>query len=258
MNLKELKESLKTDSIGKKIYFFRQINSTNEIAKNFANNGEEEGTIIIAETQTHGKGRLNRNWSSPIGGLYLSIILKPKLLPNYVSKLNLLTAIAVAKTINQFGLSPKIKWPNDVLINRKKICGILTEISTKENKIKYIIVGIGINVNIDINLLPRELQKTSTSVKNELGLEISIADLIIKLLNEFEKLYDIFKKGDFIYIRKEWKKFSSTFQKNVKVITKNEVIVGYAFDIDEAGALLIKNDKGIKRVISGDCIHLKE
>lgn len=258
MNIEKIKKELKTNYIGKEIHYFSELDSTNEKAKNIANKKVIEGSIVIAGKQKAGKGRLNRKWSSPIGGIYLSIILTPKISPSKASKLVLLTAVCVTKSLNHFGLSAGIKWPNDVLINGKKICGILTEMSANMGGLNYIVVGIGINANVDIEQLPPELQKNSTSIKNELGKEISINELIIKILSEFERLYEIFQTSDFTNIIKEWKRLSLTLGKNVKIITKNEIIKGTAIDIDNHGALLIDTGIEIKRVISGDCVHLNQ
>ena len=157
---------LKTKYIGKGIHYFDEVNSTNEKANELAAN-VEEGTVIIAEKQKKGIGRFGREWISPEGGLYVSVILKPKISPINASKMALIAGMAVVKVVRKLGLDAKLKWPNDILIHGEKVGGILTSISTKEGKIDYVIVGIGINVNIDISTFPKKLQKSVTSLKEE-------------------------------------------------------------------------------------------
>ena len=252
------KLKLKTKYIGNRIYHFDEVNSTNEKANELAAN-VEEGTVIIAEKQKKGRGRFSREWFSPEGGVYVSVILKPKISPIDASKMTLIAGIAVAKVIRKLGLDAKLKWPNDVLIYRKKVGGILTSINIKEDKIDYIIVGIGINANIDISsTFPKELQKNVTSLKEELKKEVSTEKIIEDILFEIEMNYETFKEGNFIYLLTEWKRVSDTIDKKVKIKMQTGVIKGKAVGVNKDGALMLKLEDGsLKNIIAGECIHLR-
>ena len=160
----EIKWGLKTKILGKIIYTYEKVSSTNDRACQIAEEGGEEGTVIVAEQQSKGKGRMGRSWSSPRGGIYLSVILRPKLIPTEVSKLTLVAALSVAQTIRDTaGLRALIKWPNDILVGKKKLCGILTELKAEQDMTSFVILGIGINVNTRKSLLP----ENSTSISEE-------------------------------------------------------------------------------------------
>ncbi|MEW6684601.1 MAG: biotin--[acetyl-CoA-carboxylase] ligase [Candidatus Edwardsbacteria bacterium] len=234
--------------IGKKIYRFTEIDSTQDFAKEIADEAEE-GTIIIAEVQKKGRGRLNRVWFSPPGGVYLSVILKPPLSQNFFPPISLLASIAVAKAIKKLGLNPSLKWPNDVLLNGKKVAGILTETNSKW---KAVILGIGINANLDIETFPEELRET-TSIKKELQKEIVIDNFIKDLEYELNQVYFLFIESRLAYILKEWKSFSQMFNRRIEVRTPTEVIEGKAVDLDEDGALLIEmSDGSLRKIIAGN------
>ena len=249
----------KTGLIGQKIHYFKAVDSTNEIAKELSENGAVEGTVVIAETQRGGKGRLGRKWVSPVGGVWLSIVLRPHIMPVDASKITLVAALAVVKTVNQFyDLDAKIKWPNDVLIQNKKLCGILTEARADIDKVDYVIVGIGVNANNDIGSLPIGVQKSATSLQEQLGREISIEEFVLRLLKEFEGVYKKFTRMEFSSILNDWKKFSDTLGNLVRVHIGDEIIDGRAVDLDQNGALVIRKEDGsLKTIIAGDCTYLK-
>lgn len=253
LNIEKLKRSLKTAWLGKKIHYFLEIDSTNNIAKKLAEQDAEEGTIVIAESQSSGRGRLGRRWESPKGGIWLSIILRPKLRLKEAVKISLIAAVAVARTIRQeLGLDAEVKWPNDVLINWRKVCGILTEAISEREKAKYAIVGIGINANFDLSVLPEELRKTATSLKEILGREIDGEKFICNLLEYFEAYYEKLRKGKFNVIIDEWRKISCILGREVQ-ISNHERFEGLAEDIDENGWLIVKLKDGTsKRVFSAD------
>lgn len=254
MDIRKIKQNLKTAWLGKNIRYFAEVDSTNDVAKTLAEQDVEEGTVVIAETQTSGKGRLGRRWESPKGGIWLSIILKPKLKVKELVKLNLLASVAVAKTIREkFRLNAEVKWPNDVLINWRKVCGILAEAVTEKDKAKYIIVGIGINTNFDLLALPEDLRATATSLKEILRREIDQEIFICNLLKEFEFYYESFRKGNIDLILSDWKKLSCILNRRVQLSCCGEKIKGIAHDIDENGWLTIKLKNGtIKKVFSAD------
>jgi len=254
MQPNKVKARLKTSLIGRTIHFFRRATSTNDVAKELAAKGAREGTVIVAETQTRGRGRLGREWASPQGGIWLSIILRPKVTPKDASKLTLTTSVAVAKTINKlYGLKGRIKWPNDVQISGKKVCGILTEAASRGETTEFAVVGIGVNANIDLSSLPEPLRGLTTSLKEKLKTEIEREEFLSALLMEIERYYNIFAQGKFNSVLREWRSLCSHLGSPVKITSFDETFEGLAVDVDENGALLVKlRDGTTRRVLSGD------
>jgi BirA family biotin operon repressor/biotin-[acetyl-CoA-carboxylase] ligase len=231
--------------------------------KSLASLGAPEGTVVIAEVQTGGKGRLGRKWFSPPGGVWLSILLRPKLLGLMaISKLTLMSGVVVAETLNDlYKLNAKLKWPNDVIINGRKICGILIETQLSGlTTIDYLIVGIGINANINITTFPEALQPLVTTLSKELGRYVIREELIKALLIMFELKYHEFKRGEHHKLIADWKRLSTTLGMQVSVVSNvdNKTVTGIAIDLDPTtGALLIKTDNStIEKIMVGDCIHL--
>lgn len=253
----EIKAGLRTKIIGKEIKYFRETESTNILAKDMADS-VEEGTVVIAESQTEGRGRLGRKWLSPEGGIWLSIVLKPKIQPQYTPRLTLLAGVCVAKTIQGMGLPARIKWPNDVLIKGRKVCGILTEMGAEVDLVDHVVVGIGIDANVDTESFPEEFRDSSTSLKKELGKDVDRVDFVQKLLFEFESLYLNFQKGDFHSILDEWRSMSATIGEWVKISTQTRTIYGEAIGIDNEGALIIETGEGqLEKIVAGNCEHLR-
>ncbi|MGZ7067781.1 MAG: biotin--[acetyl-CoA-carboxylase] ligase, partial [Methanobacterium sp.] len=220
----KLKDALNTSYIGKEIHYFREVDSTNEVAKTLAEEGAPEGTVVIAERQRKGKGRGGKPWISPIGGAWMSIILRPDTLPMNAPQLTFTAGVAAAKTIKgEYGLDVGIKWPNDILIENKKVCGILTEISTEKDSIDYIIAGIGIDANVDLDSIPPELRDETTSLKMELEEEIPRMILVRKYLENFEVMYNQFNQGNFKKILQKWRKYSKTIGSNVEIRKGTEI-----------------------------------
>jgi len=255
----EIKNNLSTSYIGEKIYYFTELESTNIIAKEKALLKKEkiaEGTIIIAEKQVGGKGRLGREWFSPAGGIWLSIILYPQLSPSYIPRITLTTAVAVVKTIEKVGrIKALIKWPNDILIKGKKLCGILAEMNAELDLINWVVVGIGINVNINQEEFPEDIRDNSISLKEVLGKEISRVKLIQIFLKEFEKYYEKLKRKEFPSILEEWKLYSHTLGKKIKIHIGEKIISGKVIDINEEGALILEKENGkLVKIISGTII----
>ncbi len=255
----EIQRGLSTNYIGKEIFYFPELKSTNIIAKEKALHraeGIDEGTLIIAERQSAGKGRLGREWFSPVGGIWLSIILYPQLSPSYISRITLMTAVAAVKAIKICTqIKPQIKWPNDILINEKKVCGILTEMSAELDIINWVVVGIGINANIDLRDFPKDIREKTISLKEISGKEISRVKLAQAFLQEFEKYYKILKRREFSSILKEWKLYSHTLGRKIRVDMGEKIITGEAVDINEEGALILKKeDDELVEIISGTII----
>ncbi|RLF35042.1 MAG: biotin--[acetyl-CoA-carboxylase] ligase [Thermoplasmata archaeon] len=252
----EIKYDLQTKIIGKKIIYLNIVDSTNSYAKKLIRKNIDEGTVVIAEVQTKGRGRKNRKWFSPEGGLWFSIILYPNI-PPYHSMLVTMTvstsiAYAVKKTI---GVKPVIKWPNDLLINNKKVCGVLTELDAEMDKINYCVVGVGINVNNEINDEIKDIA-TSLCVENN-DTPVSRVELLKQILCEFDKNYHRLKQGDNIYIRDLWFSFSNIIGKKIRVMFQNNVVEGIVSDVDDMGCLIVNTSKGdIIRIVTGDVSYL--
>ena len=250
----EIQNGRKTKVLGKDIQYYKEVISTNNQAKLAAQQDAAEGTIIVSEAQTSGRGRLARGWYSPAEkGIWFSVILRPHFLPQEAPKCTLMAAVAIAKAIEKITeLQVGIKWPNDILYNKQKLVGILTEMNAEMDCINYIIIGMGINVNIQKNEFPLELQQIATSLAILKGEKISRVKLLNEILFQIETLYNIAQAEGFVKILEEWKKYSVTLGKTVDVIGINDTFVGVAMDIDADGALLVKTETGIKRVLAGD------
>ncbi len=252
----EIIDGLDTHRFGKKeIVYFSITDSTNTQAKKLAEEGAPEGTVVITEKQTHGRGRKGRSWLSPDGdGIYMSVILRPDLPPFEAPRITLLTAVALAEAlITETGMSLRIKWPNDILINGKKIAGILTEISSEMDAIDYVVVGLGLNVNTPHENFTHELKNQSTSVYIETGTVFSRVRLIQAFLHWFEKYYDILLTSGFSSIIKRWRTLADIIGRNIKVDSIGKSYSGEVVDINDDGVLMLKDDKGnIHRIISGD------
>jgi BirA family biotin operon repressor/biotin-[acetyl-CoA-carboxylase] ligase len=236
-----------------RIHYFPEIGSTMDAARELAKKGAEEGTIVIAEAQTRGRGRLSREWLSPEGGIYFTIVLRPRISPAYAPRINLMASIAVAATIRKlFGLNAELKWPNDVLIAGKKVCGILAEMDAEMDVVNFVNVGIGINANTSIP----QFEKAVTSLRDALGREISRKEFLSALIMEIERWQPLLMEADLL---EEWKKLSATLNKDVRVMSLGEEVIGQAIDIDATGALILRGKDGsLRTVLVGDCIHLRE
>jgi BirA family biotin operon repressor/biotin-[acetyl-CoA-carboxylase] ligase len=256
----ELKRNLETEYIGHEVHYFKKVDSTNEVAKKLAEEGSPEGTLVVAESQSRGRGRRGKKWVSPEGGVWMSMILRPEIPPMNAPQLTLVTGVAVAETLkSECGLDVGIKWPNDILIGDKKVCGILTEVSATVDMVDYVVVGIGIDLNVDVNLFPPELRSGATSLKMELEREIQSVKLVQKFLINFEKTYGDFKEGKFPEILKEWRILSTTIGNYVEVHKRGRTLKGEAVGINKDGVLIVELDDGtLKKVLSGECIHVKK
>ncbi|MFH1395734.1 MAG: biotin--[acetyl-CoA-carboxylase] ligase [Candidatus Omnitrophota bacterium] len=248
----EISLGLKTAIIGKNnVFHYDSISSTNDKAYELAEKGEPEGSLVIAESQTCGKGRLGRKWVSPDGkGIYFSLILRPDMEIDRIPVITLVTAISVHRTIKKMcGITAGIKWPNDILINGRKVCGILTEMKAQPDMVDFLIVGVGLNINAEKKQIPAE----AVSLKDESGRHINRTDFLKCLLEEIEKDYIKIKREGFYALRDECKKLSTVIDKQIKIREHHRLTEGTAVDIDERGALVVRTKKGeLKRVFSGD------
>lgn len=249
-----LKHNLTTHYMGKTAYYIPVTSSTMDEARILAEQGAPEGTAIIAGKQETGRGRMGRSWLSPVGGLATSIILRPpeetlRLLPAIAS-------VAVYKTIETMGIQASIKWPNDVLVSGKKVCGILIENAFNEGNLVYSVIGIGINVNFETTLFP-EIADIATSLSVELGKEVSIAEVALNLYSEMENLYDRIDKPDFIM--GEWTRYMGTIGRCVSANLGSRAIEGLAQAVNPNGNLVLRlGDGSLYEVIAGDVTNIRD
>ena len=251
----EISPYLNTKTIGRDIHYYESIESTNKSAKDFAQKEEQEGTVIISEEQTEGRGRLGRNWSSPKRkGIWMSMVIKPKIDPIDASKVTQITAASVYSALSEMGIETQIKWPNDIILNEKKVCGILTEMSSEMMQINYMVVGIGINVNLDLEDIPQDIREKATSLKIETGENIDRKELIGRILNKFEYFYEIFTdKCDISEAIDICREKSILIGKKVRVIERKQELQREAIDLTDKGELIVKDEFGNKSVvISGE------
>lgn len=249
----ELESVLRTKTFGHQVKYFESTASTNEEAKRLAREGAPEGTVVIAEEQLSGHGRLTRGFYSPFAkGIWFSLILRPKFFPMEAAKCTLLAAVGVCRGIRSMGLPEcGIKWPNDILIHGKKLVGILTEMSASMEKIDYIIMGIGINTGAKREEFPEAFRDSATSFANE-GVEVSRKELLAAILSELETEYELAQTEGFDRVLEDWKTLSITIGQNVRVIFGDDSFLGKAVGIDRDGCLLVDTGKEVTRVIAGD------
>jgi BirA family biotin operon repressor/biotin-[acetyl-CoA-carboxylase] ligase len=244
-----------TKVIGRDIRVFEETTSTNDVIEKLARDGVKEGAVVFAESQTKGRGRLGRKWTSPTHkGLWFSILLRPKLSPQETTQLTVASAIALRRAIkNVTGVSADIKWPNDLLIGGKKVVGILTEMSAEVDRVRHVILGIGVDVNQDATEFPPELRKIATSLKVEAGVEICRAELAVEILRELDFDYARICGGKFSTVADEWEAGCATIGKKVSVQMGARLIRGCAESLDDDGALLVRTEHGhLERIIGGD------
>ncbi len=255
----EITRDLKTKLIGKRVYYFEEIDSTQNFAQNIAADKKENGTIIIAEKQTSGRGRLDRKWTSPKGGIWFSLIIHPKFDVSSSTLIPILSAVALSKSIKSvLDIETEVKWPNDITMNGKKVAGVLVDASFQTNSIDYLILGIGINFDIDAKKLEKRLTKTP----NFYGID-SLREkedktppkkLLKEFLLQFEKNLFQLDKGEKSKIIKEWTKRAAGIGKKITINTSNGKISGISQGIDNDGALKIKTRNEIKKIYVGDVV----
>ncbi len=253
----EISLGLKTNLLGKKVLSYYSTGSTNDLAVSLAEQGAEEGTLVIAETQTAGRGRFKRCWSSPaFRGLYASLVLRPPVSADKAGCLTLLAANAVAAVIRECcALEALIKWPNDIMVNGKKVCGILTETGMNGSQsLKFLVLGIGLNINANAKELPPE----AGSLRLFAGRKIDRLDLLGKLLLHLEKRYKLWLEIGAEAVISEWRDLSLSLGKRVEVNGAEGVLAGQAMDVDNRGALMIRDDFGrLHSVLAGEVTVIK-
>ncbi|MDR4888689.1 biotin--[acetyl-CoA-carboxylase] ligase [Fredinandcohnia sp. QZ13] len=251
----EIQLGLETKSLGRNIHFEESVTSTQQIAHKLAYEGAVEGTLVVAEEQTTGRGRLDRAWYSPKHtGVWMSMILRPQIPPSQAPQLTLLAAVGVVQAIQEVtGLEPDIKWPNDILIHQKKIVGILTELQAETDRINSVIIGIGINVNQELSQFPENLHTIASSLAIEKGDKIDRAKLIQVILLKIEKLYNEFLQHGFKVVKLLWESYATSIGKQIIARTISGSIEGKAIGINEEGVLLLEDAEGkVHHIYSAD------
>lgn len=252
----DIRARLKTKLIGSEILVFEETASTNDVVEHLAKSGARDGLVVFAESQTRGRGRRGRTWTSPRGkGLWFSVLLRPTLPPSAASRITVAASVAVARTIRQnCGVDARIKWPNDVIVNGKKLAGILTELRADSDEILLAILGIGIDVNCQREDFPGELNELATSVELEKGNAQDRVALAVQVLAALDECYQM-ALTNFEAIADEWAKLCTTLGKQIVVTMGQRRIEGFAQALDSDGALLLRRDSGqVERILGGDVI----
>lgn len=254
----ELRPLLATHDLGQVIHAADELVSTNDRAKTLADQGAAHGEVVIAETQTGGRGRRGRTWVSPPGlNLYLSVILRPELAPGRAPELTLVAAVAVCDALRQAGVAAGIKWPNDVVASGRKLAGVLTELAADADRVSWVVVGMGVNLNARAEDFPEALRETATSVRIERGGPAPRALFAAALLASLEGWLDRHAEEGFAQVREAWRDRSATLGQDVRVRVEGRELLGRAEDIDERGALLVRTASGLERVLAGDVEALR-
>ena len=251
----EIKENLDTKVLGKRIYYFDTIDTTQNFAMKIASKNNEDGAVIISKKQTGGRGRIKRKWKSPVGGIWMSVIIHPKFDVSHTTLVPLATSLALCISIEKIlKINPKLKWPNDVTLKGKKVAGVLVDTSIISNQIESMVLGIGINFKIKPNELASSIKKTPNfyGVTTLIKKNGNMLPLIKQFLHELEEIFQLIDSEQIKKIRNEWTKRSSTIGKNIQVITNEGCINGKAIKIDNDGGLIISKGKKTKRILVGD------
>jgi BirA family transcriptional regulator, biotin operon repressor / biotin---[acetyl-CoA-carboxylase] ligase len=261
LQLDEVRDGLTAKRIGTEFYYFLELDSTNNFARRLAEQATPAGTIVIAERQTQGRGRAGRSWiSPPYVNLYLSIVLRPELPPAEAPQITLMAAVALADTVASFMPLPAlIKWPNDILVNGKKLAGILTEASSTSERIDFVILGIGINLNFPKELMPQAIRQHATSLLIATQNNIRREVFLRRLIQDLDRCYGILEETGFGAIMPRWEARFGLRDRRVRVDRIDGAIFGRARGIDRDGALIVETDNGkFQRVIAGDVIPMED
>lgn len=249
----EIASRMQTKWAGKNTYYHKETGSTNADAKRLGDEGQEHGTLVVADMQTMGRGRRGRSWQSPSGTtISMSLLLKPNFAPNKAPMLTLVMALAISKAMEEVcGLEVKIKWPNDIVINGKKVCGILTEMNAEIDYIHYVVIGVGINVNL--SEFPDEIMDIATSLMREKGRKISRAEIIERSMYYFELYYERFLETlDLSLFMEEYNQYLVSLDKEVKVLDPKGEMIGVSKGINAEGELLVESGEEIISVYAGE------
>jgi len=260
LDVARMQHALAGGRFGKPLHYFREIGSTNSHARELAEAGAAEGTVVVAESQSQGRGRLGRRWESPaFKNLYLSILLRPKLLPAHAAQITLMAAVALADAVNAYAPGQAtIKWPNDILIGKKKLAGILSEASCDAERVHYVILGVGINLNYAADAMPEEIRRRATSLLEVTSKPVHRESFLQGLLRGIERCYGELEQAGFAALAPRWQSYFAWRGQRVRVELLDQTTIGTAKGIDRDGALVLVDDHGIEqRVLAGDVIPLE-
>ena len=248
----QIKKDLVTNWLGRDILILEQASSTNAVALSSIGQ-RQSGSIILAETQKEGRGRLSRSWASPPGGIWMSLVLRPNIPLSRVYRINMAASVSICRAISdKLGLEAGIKWPNDILIQEQKLCGILTELGAQMDRLDYAVVGVGLNANNDPAAFPSQWRSTSLAAR--LGKSIDRCALIAAILNEMEQALDDLESHE---LYEQWRSRSLTLGKRVRISSAEGELIGQVLDLDQDGALILEQGGDRRRILAGDCIHLR-
>ncbi len=253
--VEEIRSDLGTRVVGKEVIFLEQTDSTNVRAREQGDGGAPEGTVIIADSQSAGKGRLGRTWESPAGvNLYTSVLLRPVILPRFGTQMTFLSAVAVAAAIEEVsGLSATVKWPNDVLLGGKKVAGLLNEMNAETERVNYVILGIGVNLNMQPGQFPDDLRYPATSVAIEKGSPVSRLAFARSLFRHLDSFYQAYLEQGVTPVLRAWEELCDVVGKRVSVDCQSQVFRGVVEGLDPDGALLLRTDEGpLEKILAGD------
>ncbi|MBI2229010.1 MAG: biotin--[acetyl-CoA-carboxylase] ligase [Deltaproteobacteria bacterium] len=256
-----IQSELATKRLGTKFHYFQEIDSTNSYARRLADAGAPEGAVVIAEHQSDGRGRLGRSWESPpYRNLYFSLLLRPTLAPAHAPQITLMAAVALADTVAEFIVEPPaIKWPNDILLQGKKLAGILTESSCDAKRIEFVILGIGVNLNFPRERMPETIRDRATSLMEVAGNSFSRELVLRRLIQDLDRCYGTLEDFGFDAIAPRWQARFGLKGKTVRVEMGGDVLIGQAVGIDRDGALLVEDDRGERqRVVAGDVTAIED
>ena len=260
LDLALVRAQLSAKRLGSSFHYLQEVDSTNSYARQLAEDGTAEGAIIIAESQTQGRGRLGRRWQSPpFSNLYLSFILRPDLSPRHAPQITLTAAVAVAETVGAFlPRAPSIKWPNDILFDGKKLAGILSEAVCDTERVEYVILGIGLNLNYPVDAMPEELRGRATSMADLTGARVSRENVLSRLIQDLDRCYGDLGESGFEMVRPRWEAHFDLRGRRVRVDVGGRPLVGWARGLDREGALIVEDEQGERRsIVAGDVIPLE-
>jgi len=260
LDLARVRVLLSPKRLGSAFHYFTEIASTNTQARSLAERGAAEGEIVIADSQSRGRGRLGRRWESPHGAnLYLSVILRPKLLTRFAPQITLTAAVALVETVAAFLIQPPvIKWPNDILVGGKKLAGILTEAACDAARVQYVILGIGLNVNYRVDAMPDELRPRATSLADLTGEDLSRESVLVRLIQDLDRCYGELEESGFEALRLRWEAYFGLRGRLVRIDLGDQTLTGRALGIDREGALLVQDEHGQRRtIVAGEVVPLE-
>jgi BirA family biotin operon repressor/biotin-[acetyl-CoA-carboxylase] ligase len=261
LQIHQIRDGLITKRLGAKLHYFLEIDSTNAYARQLAAAGAEEGEIVVAEAQTRGRGRLGRSWiSPPFVNLYLSVILRPVLPPIHAPQLTLMAAVALADTVASFlHIAPTIKWPNDILVENRKLAGILTESRCDSERIEFVILGIGVNLNYPVERMPHAIRERATSILSVTEKKVSREEFFRRLIQALDRCYGEIEESGFDGLARRWEARFGLRGKKVRAQMAGRTIIGTARGIDTEGALILQDARGERqRIVAGDVIPAED